>query len=106
MGPTDFGLAIADSGLQMSDAYPLLTSGPEGIRTPDLCSAIAALSQLSYRPSSAADCTRLSRACQEMQDAECRMQNESQFYILHSQFDFNSSLTVWYSDSARRSFSE
>src|SRR4051812_18386674 len=38
-------------------------SGAEGDRTPDLCSAIAALSQLSYSPATnATDCPRTSRA--------------------------------------------
>ncbi len=38
-------------------------SGAEGDRTPDLCSAIAALSQLSYSPAmNATDCPRTSRA--------------------------------------------
>src|SRR4051812_3221076 len=39
------------------------SSGAEGDRTPDLCSAIAALSQLSYSPATnATDCPRTSRA--------------------------------------------
>src|ERR1700693_5989967 len=39
------------------------SSGAEGDRTPDLCSAIAALSQLSYSPAmNATDCPRTSRA--------------------------------------------
>ena len=41
----------------------LKSSGAEGDRTPDLCSAIAALSQLSYSPAiNATDCARTSRA--------------------------------------------
>ena len=35
---------------QHTDELTNLCSGPEGIRTPDLYSAIVALSQLSYRP--------------------------------------------------------
>src|SRR5438874_9923270 len=39
------------------------SSGAEGDRTPDLCSAIAALSQLSYSPATnATDCPRTVRA--------------------------------------------
>ena len=39
----------------LANQRKLLINGAEGDRTPDLCSAIAALSQLSYSPAHARD---------------------------------------------------
>jgi hypothetical protein len=46
---TDDPVITSDVLYQLS--YGGVSSGAEGSRTPDLCSAIAALSQLSYSPS-------------------------------------------------------
>jgi hypothetical protein len=57
-------LYVLPSGGGQLSIFQLRTfNGAEGDRTPDLCSAIAALSQLSYSPAKyATDCPRTSRA--------------------------------------------
>ncbi len=52
-GPShkDLATKIWKKGVpQLGSGTPVNSGGPEGARTPDLCIANAALSQLSYRP--------------------------------------------------------
>ncbi len=48
--PRAAGPSLGSENPRLSAPTPESSSGAEGIRTPGLCSAIAALSQLSYSP--------------------------------------------------------
>ena len=68
--PNGGGQCIDVGGKSESPRNEFTTSGAEGSRTPDLCSAIAALSQLSYSPA-------LARACGEQISASSASQTET-----------------------------